>query len=348
MLRALSKTKVIVLTHTPKDSWNAEEYNPKWVYLHGHNHRNFKQTSDQLTVYADNQIGYKADAVGLKYFHFDMSCDIFAYYENGIYQISADQYRVFNAKKGMAINFSRQTSQIYMLKQDESYMFLIYCKYNDQARKEKLYLLNGGIFIGLSKNEESDVEYYFTHLKQYAKNVRNLMITYDEKQKRISDLIKKMGGSGRIHGCIIDVDKPQNVEDYSWCHLFFNPIDGKVTPYMAYDVKSRIVYEDLKHMIESECPEMMGGYLQIEENQHQALAIIQSRQDLISQEKGTRYDDTSPIYKISRFVTNLRYCVEKGVVRIWNEQILNNEKLSYVKIEKEHELLSDSKYVVLP
>lgn len=60
ILKSLNKSRVIVLTHTKKGDWNTETHNPCWIYLNGHNHRNFYEINDRRTIYADNQIGYTA------------------------------------------------------------------------------------------------------------------------------------------------------------------------------------------------------------------------------------------------------------------------------------------------
>lgn len=57
---AISNNKVIVLTHMKKSDWNDDAYNPNWIYLNGHDHHNYYEFSKEKVIYADNQIGYKA------------------------------------------------------------------------------------------------------------------------------------------------------------------------------------------------------------------------------------------------------------------------------------------------
>ena len=58
--------------------------------------------------------------------------------------------------------------------------------------------------------------------------VKNPLAPYLEIQKGIAERIAMIGGRGKIHGCIIDID---------WFnHIFVNPCDLKITPYWASDM----------------------------------------------------------------------------------------------------------------
>ena len=70
-------------------------------------------------------------------------------------------------------------------------------------------------------------------MERYIDNIHKLMYHYTLGQEALSQFIIRLGGSGKIHGCIIDVDRPEQAGDYSYTHLFVNPIDGRVTPYFA-------------------------------------------------------------------------------------------------------------------
>ena len=144
ILKSLGKSRVIVLTHVKKGDWNTEPHNPYWIYLNGHNHQNFYEVSDRRTIYADNQIGYRTKNIGLKYFYCDNNYDIFAYYQDGIHEITREQYIDFNRGKLVSMSFKREDGTIYMLKRNSIYLFLIYCEYSKRSRGKSLYLMNGG------------------------------------------------------------------------------------------------------------------------------------------------------------------------------------------------------------
>ena len=327
LLAAIQKNRVIVLTHMKKDDWNAVVHNPKWIYINGHNHRNFYEASDRRVIYADNQIGYKSNNVGLKYFYIDNEYDIFAYYKDGIHEISMEQYSDFNRGKMIMMSYGKKDGNIYMIKKNGIYMFLVYCFYYKQSKTKCLYLLNGGKLCKLIGNSLEDIPYYLDVVEKYVENVYLLLDRYSGGQKRISEFVKKLGGSGKIHGCIVDVEKPNEMDNFSYYHLFVNPTDGKVTPYFAYDVKSRIVYKDIKSMLESndKCKLLADNYVRLESESKSNLPAVQYLgQVAFRKNESFMYDEGSYLYKISRIIKSLQYITEKNVIRIWNEELLNH------------------------
>lgn len=326
LLYAIPKNKVIVLTHMMKGDWNEDMHNPNWIYLNGHSHHNYLEVSIERVIYADNQIGYKSQNVGLKHFNIDSKYDVFAYYQDGIYEITKDKYTRFCKGKGIQMSFNRDEGTIYMIKKNDIYMFFIYCLYSSRSKNKYLYLMNGGKLCKLIRNNLDDLNFYYDNLERYTENVYHLLDKYTGGQKMLSAFIKKLGGSGKIHGCIVDVEKPDTLEGFSYCHLFVNPTDGKVTPYFAYDVKSRFVYKDLKAMLEAHksCKILKDNYLRFEKEAKHNLTDLQYSGQLEEWvDKTSLYDEGSYLYNISRIIKSLQYVTEKDVIRIWNEKLLN-------------------------
>ena len=326
LLSSIPKSKLIVLTHMKKDDWSTAPYNPYWIYLSGHSHRNFREVNEDKVIYADNQIGYRSNNIGLKYFYIDKEYDIFSYYEDGIHEITREQYIEFNIGKNIQMSFKRVEGTIYMLKKKDTYLFFIYCSYSKQMRGKSLYIMNGGQLRKLKRNRIDDLIYYYGSLEKYIENVQQLLSKYTRGQEKLSEFIKKLGGSGKIHGCIVDVERPSSSKDFSYCHLFVNPTDGKVTPYFAYDVKSRYVYKDFKTMLEAveSCVLLKENYLIFESESSSNLPDIQySKQMEAWGKENAIYDEGSYLYKISRIIKSLQYISEKNVIRIWNEELLN-------------------------
>lgn len=349
ILKSLGKSRVIVLTHVKKGDWNTEPHNPYWIYLNGHNHQNFYEVNDRRTIYADNQIGYRAKNIGLKYFYCDNNYDIFAYYQDGIHEITREQYIDFNRGKLVSMSFKREDGTIYMLKRNGIYLFLIYCKYSKRSRGKSLYLMNGGKLGGLGRNRIEDLAYYYDSLKKYVENVNQLLYRYVGGQQRISEFIKHLGGSGKIHGCIVDVERPNELEGFSYCHLFVNPIDGKVTPYFAYDVKSRIVYKDFKALLQAHdsCKLMANNYLRLEkESVHNLPTIQYSGQMEEWENEDSMYDEGGYLYKISRIIKSLQYCTEKNIVRLWNEELLNYDFVNRIKQSNKIDEIVDDRLMI--
>lgn len=349
LLQALPNNKVIVLTHMQKWDWNADSHNPNWIYVNGHNHRNYFDISSKKVVYADNQIGYKTETIGLKYFYIDNEYDIFAYLEDGIHEITKSQYSDFNKGKLVQMSFEREDGQIHMIKKNGKYMFFLYCLYSKQSKNNYLYLLTGGRLGKLLQNRLEDLQYYYDTLDIYTENVHQLLERYTGGLKKISEFVKRLGGSGKIHGCIVDVDKPGNFESFSYSHLFVNPTDGKVTPYFAYDVTSRIVYKDFKALLESQksCKLLQDNYTKLEREQNLNVPAIQYSGQLEEWgHKSSMYDEGSYLYKISRIIKSLQYVAEKSIVRIWNEELLNYDFVNHIKEANRIEDMIDDALII--
>ena len=112
--RTIPRKTVIVLTHVKKEGWNKEDYNPNWIYLHGHDHRNYFLKDSEKTIYADNQMGNHRKSIGLKYFYCSNEYDVFENYKDGCYKITKEQYREFYVGNIVA-QLSRQKSKIFIM-----------------------------------------------------------------------------------------------------------------------------------------------------------------------------------------------------------------------------------------
>lgn len=349
ILENLVKNKIIILTHLKKENWNADKHNPNWIYLHGHDHRNYCEISNKKVVYAANQIGYKSNNVGLKYFYCNNDYDMFIYYQDGIYEITKNQYIDFNKGKLVNISFKKNDGQIYMLKKGNMYLFLIYCKYSLNSKSKSLYLMNGGRLIKLRKNKLENLSYYYENLEKYAKNINQLLYRYTGSQQKLSEFIKYLGGSGRVHGCIVDVERPSELFGFSFCHLFINPIDGKVTPYYARNIKYRIVYKDLKTLLLAHdcCKLMADNYLQIEEKAIRNFPIVKySEKSGEYEDDGAAFDEGGYIYRISRIIKSLQYCTERNIIRIWNEDLLNYDFVNRIIKSNQIDEIVDDRLII--
>lgn len=349
LLMALPYNRVVVLTHMQKWDWNTDAYNPNWIYINGHTHQNYFDISNKKVVYADNQIGYNTETIGLKYFYINNEYDIFTYLEDGIHEITKSKYSDFNKGKLVQMSFGRDDGQIYMIKKNGKYMFFLYCLYSKQSKNKYLYLLNGGRPGKLQRNNLEDLEYYYSTLDKYTENIHQLLERYTGGQKKISQFVKDLGGSGKIHGCIVDVEKPGNFESFSYCHLFVNPTDGKVTPYFAYDMTSRIVYKDFKALLESQksCKVLYSNYTRCEKELRLNIPPLQYSSKLEELgDESSLYDEGGYLYKISRIIKSLQYVTEKSIIRIWNEGLLSYGFVNHIKEANRIEDIIDDTLII--
>lgn len=315
---ALNQKEVIILSHTPFKEWSTLDYQSNFIYVSGHTHRNYYEYSDKVKIYSDNQVGYDGINTNLNYFYINGTFDSFINFEDGIHPITYSQYMEFNS--GMNIRIKRNKNiQVYMLKRDGYYMFVYY------NASKKLVLLNGGA----SKLLKNDIKYYYDNLTIYCKLLSQTISQYQAALENVSRIVMQLGGSGKIHGSIVDIDYNN--------HIFINPITGKSVIYNADDIQRRNVYPSLLSLLNDKCPRLVEKYsssmelpMSIEKK-NESLSLI------------TKVESDKSMYKASRIVKNIQYLLYQNIVRDWNDKllkkdscnsILNYDELSKIEVKK--------------
>lgn len=305
---ALKDKNLIVLTHMPMKDWGGEDIHAKEgvVYVNGHTHFNYFYDDGKKRIYADNQIGYKGKKISLKYFTMSLTYDWFADYKDGIYKITKKDYLKFYHGVGETFSFNRQYEKLFMIKRDATYMFLM------QSSKGSLLILNGG---SIRKTEHS-LEYFYENLVQYSKSVRMFLSKYDAFQKQVSSDIKKIGGNGRMHGSIVDIDY--------FHHLYLNPLDGSVTPYFASSIVDKYVYANIPSLLKYGCPNLYVNYEKlITQQQHNGTSLVIFSNNFALSKDRIYVGDTE-MYRISRILKGLQFTTRYNIVRLWNDAIATN------------------------
>lgn len=308
----LAKKNTVIFTHTPKKDWCADaSYHDNFVYVSGHTHRNMFFDDGVKRIYADNQIGYRNESPHLKSLLMDGEYDYFADYKDGIYEITSQEYQDFSRGKNISMTFNRQVNILYMLKKNGYYCFI------HQSKGGSLTMLNGG---ALKKLNAKDVKYYYDNMDSMIASIDTPLKKYTAYQESIADEIRKIGGSGRIHGCIIDID--------FYNHVYVNPIDMTVRGYWASDIINKLVYPNIPALLKKECPELYANYMKlIEGEKSNPLAVKQTKHEvsLLPQE----YLETD-IYKASREIKKMQK-LNSNVLTTWYDIIPERNKLPYKK-----------------
>lgn len=309
--------------------WTNDACEEKWIYVNGHTHRNALSISPSgPIVLSDNQIGYKPQKLKLKSFTIDISWyDPFEAYDDGIYTITPEQYMDFNRGRGIHCTGCRHEGTLYMLKRNNKYMFML-------ESSKSLCLLAGG---HRKKLERYDIQYYYDSMDRYCAAVLRSIEPFQTVVKKISEEVKRIGGTGVIHGCIVDI------RDYS--HIYINPFDGKLTSYWAPDITKRLKYNSIQMLLEEKEPDLLSSFLN-ERNQH-AMPIIDNH--LMPQIKETKLPVIpewvlgTQIYEPSRTMKAIQYVWEQNVIRIWNDDVFD---LSYEKplLESSLPFIEDTAY----
>ena len=309
----LAKKNTVIFTHTPKKDWCVDaKCHDNFVYVSGHTHRNMFFDDGVKRIYADNQIGYRNESPHLKSFLMDGEYDYFCNYEDGIYEITSQEYQDFSRGKNISMTFNRQVNILYMLKKNGYYCFI------HKTKTGSLSMLNGG---ALKKLNTKDVNYYYDNMDSMIAFIETPLKKYTAYQESIADEIRKIGGSGWIHGCIIDIDY--------YNHVYVNPVDMTVRSYWASDIVNKLVYPTVPALLKNECPELYANYLKlIEGEKSNPLAVKQTKNEvsLLPQE----YLETD-IYKASREIKKMQK-LNSNVLTTWYDIVPERNELPCKKL----------------
>lgn len=305
---SLFDKNVIIATHMPFEDWSInEKRQDKFVYVSGHNHKNYFFDDGIRRIFSDNQVGYYGKNVYWKNLYMDYGYEWFSDYPDGIHEISAEDYINFGHGKGYGFDFNREFKNLYMLKSNDIYMFLM------KNMSDNLMILNGG---AIKKVVNHTLNYYYEKMSIYANAIKTFLSSYSEYQNNIAKTIKSIGGSGEIHGCIVDID--------FYNHLYVNPIDGKVTPYYALSIDDKTVYQNLISLLKDQNSLLYDNYKKMlltkEKNE-----LINIDNSLVESEKTEKVYSTE-MYSISRIISGLQYTTNYNVIRIWNDALIDDKE----------------------
>jgi len=311
LCEALGKEKIIVFTHMPFKDWcGTKERHENYIYISGHNHRNEYYDDGVIRVYSDNQIGYSKVQPRLKYFYFSYEFDLFVDYKEGTYEITKEEYCDFHRGKKIGCNCNC-ANKIYMLKKNGYYCFI------HQNKSGDLSIMNGGSKRTL-KNK--DVNYYYENMDIVISSLRNPFDIYSKAQRQISAMIKKIGGTGTIHGAIIDID--------CFNHIYLNPFDFTATPYFATDINYKRIYPDLRMLLMSHCPECYQKY-EAHLKSGGGDIVLKTNTDLL---KAPKLYMNTDIYSASRKIKKMQK-LNSNILTLWPENIVRNQSKALKKIK---------------
>ena len=281
--------------------------------MSGHTHQNmFLLQDDGTSVFSDNQVGYKPKPWHLNGFTVDVHrYDPFKDYPDGIHQITREQYVEFNRCQGIMMQSMKHPGDLYALKYGGVYMFVL-------ESASSLCLLEGGRRHKL----DYDIRYYYENLPEYVRKVRSAFMPYQKALSMVSDEVMAIGGSGSIHGCIVDID---------WFnHIYLNPFDGKVTPYFALNTTDKLVFKNVESLLSSSPfpPQLSNGESMLA--RYLSTPSREKKFPILSRTSSKKWElavvpqvvlDRS-MYEPSRIMRSIQYIFDQNVLRIWNDAVL--------------------------
>ena len=292
----LPDKRVVVFTHMPQKDWcHIAIPHEDYIYVSGHSHRNYFFDNGVNRIYSDNQIGYRQVGFSLKYFLVRNDYDIFDGYRDGVYVITTEKYKDFYRGKNIRMTLNFTFAKIHLLKRDGFYMFI-------EESDRGLSILNGGRKKRLSGKS---VLYYYEHMSAVIQRIKSPLVGYRRLQKDIADKIKIIGGSGCIHGAIIDID--------FFNHVFVNPFNSRVIPYYAEDMVRKIIYPNIDALLQENCRELYGNYLKKIEERMSSIDVVATR---LSRRKKLCLD--TDIYKVSLEIRKMEK-LYSNILTVWIE-----------------------------
>ena len=298
----LKDNTVICFTHFQKENWSLNEYNKNWIYVYGHTHNNVIEVSDTRTIFADNQLGYTGEDYSVKFFSKKYDTNPFRYYENGIYKgINYFDYVGFYRSFGENCSFAKyDLYDLILLKKHGIYMF-----FAEQKDNKKLYLLAGGV----KKKVSRDLQYYYDRMINYFSVLQHSFMGPQELLNRVSDSVKRAGGSGDIHGSIVDIDWHNHIiVDFSkliaikYCAFSIKEEDRFVDG--VYDIRPLLTDDNLNY-ISSDQNDNLPGFVDISET-------IYCEGDS---------DEFNELYLWSRRLSNMKRGLNLSVIREWKDTL---------------------------
>ena len=292
---------VIIFTHTPQKDWCSQNNQLSgFVYVSGHTHRNYFYDDGDYRVYADNQMGYKRGNAHFKYFYLEDEYDWFSEYDDGIHVITKKQYINFYHGKNIMMQFTRNIYILYMLKKNGYYCFI------HQSKRNQLSILNGG---ALKRLAIKDINYYYDRMDATIVRIENPLNKFTSIQKQLAAEVVSIGGSGNIHGAIIDIDY--------YNHIYVNPYDLTITGYWASDIINKKVYSNIPKLLKAKCPLLHDNYTKLLKDKTKNVIALSGDKKHEPSTLPHTYLDTD-IYKASREIKKMQK-LSSNILSVWYE-----------------------------
>lgn len=276
-------------------------------------------------------------------------------YGDGIFDITVDDYwtylQTFEEYENSFKPLFRNTQSVKFIKRSGYFMFI------SVSPKGKYSLLHGGRLHSLKYS----LEYYYDFLEKYANGIISKFSKYWDALRQVSEQIKSLKPtekflrqqyaeylelfgnyrnlsfdewysergykyklSGKVHGCIVDIDY--------YNHVYINPLDGSVTPYYAISIYDKDVYKNVKSLLSAQRPELLPSFDELAKKQGSTSLMVQdykttnlsivTENDDVSTEFIKVYEHD--MYAVSNKLKPLQNIYDCGWVQIWYDNILKD------------------------
>lgn len=300
---------LIVLTHMPFEDWTIPSLDFNGcVFFSGHTHKNISPyTENRVCRFADNQIGYKRKCYQLKYAELYCRRNPYGNLPNGCHETNPTDYYhycLFLSERIEGVGLIKRyikmyNGKLYVIKQEGYYAFFL-------VTIRGTYICDGGRIIKLSTG--TDITYYADNFMVLIKEYLKLISPLRAAQNKISDYVRKFGGSGRIHGTIVDID--------FYNHIMLDTITGKAIMYYSPCYGMVTTYKSVMTLLHDHAPVLEQNLLSITED--------------ITLPITTEFNETGIVdiknspYVISNRVNKIQYLFDKKHLRAWDDALVSN------------------------
>lgn len=301
-----SETPLVVLSHTPVEDWHRPD-TPLGgaIYVNGHtHHQEFLDAPHGPTILANNQIGYVKDekeVQGINAFCYRVaykSYEPLKDIEDGIRKITKQEYALYLKWSGEHSEGCSYPGDLWVIQNEGYRMFVL-----ETSRSRSL--LNKGQRVEPLKRP---LDYYYDNLPKYARAVERYTCRYLQARGEISKLVKKAGGSGNEHGCIVDFDE--------LTHLFFNPYDASLHCYAASSIVSKRYFQNFSSMLNA-CGSQSSAIKRRAAEKLDELCIAGDHRDY-------EYYEGTEQYALSNLMMKLERVGTKQIVTAWSDDLLSS------------------------
>lgn len=329
---------LVVLSHYPIEDWLGEDTESLCTFFTGHTHSVYKHSHTKtLTLYNDNQIGYKKTNISFKTCRLGMYYNPFYSYKDGCYEVDPEKYMMFLRYTGeivsgvgnVKVQIDKYNCKLYMLKRSGFYTFIVI------NPKTGAKICKGGSIKSISKT--TDIEYFNRNFIKMVSVYAGTIAPYRQNQEKIAEIIKKYGGEGKIHGCIIDYNFDH--------HVLFNPFDGEVILYYSPRFGEIKPLESFEKLLESASKtefsiEAERNRLLLKADAEKGIvAFNEYKTSKVESEDLVKISPKDSVYAVSNRLNQLQRLFDTNVLRDWDDELLKKQDVNHSHVFQSKDIL---------
>lgn len=170
-----------------------------------------------------------------------------------------------------------------------------------------VYICNGGQVRKIGSIEPLDR--YYENFKIVIEKYIVDLSPLRRAQEQLSSFVKSFGGTGTIHGTIVDID--------FFNHIMLNTNDGTVTFYHSPKFGIVKTYSDIGNLLHTHCPVLEERFHEIGNGQLTTATACLSEHE----SEYECVDIKNSPYALSRRINALQRLFDKRILRDWNPSI---------------------------